>query len=475
MLALGLALSLWQFERASRARDDAERQAAIATATNRFLNEDLLGAGIGGDSPAWYERNPRLGDILDAAAERLDQRYTRAPLLAATLHQTLGRAYRSTGAYRKAAAQLTAADDLLRRYAGVTDERSLLADYELATMLARLSRFADAAALLDRADAAAGASLHAISEINLRSRVARGDLLYQQMKVQPALAAYRAAAALQPIVRPNDPVSSANLLLNIAGCELRLARAAEAERIARRILAGTPYTEARIGIAMLALARSRLGDALRAQGRFAEAIPITAQAVADYGKAQGADGQGTLTALSSLSYLYSLNGDPARALGVQRDVYQRTLGRWGEHNQYTLVELMNLGSDEYDSGDLRAALRDLEAADRGLSALSGERSPTVQAARVAEANVLNDLGRRAEALTLIDRVDPEAYQATTSDPGRAPMLAAMRAQILLGLQRRDEALPALRQAVRQMHADGVPAAEIEPYRKMLDGAAVAAR
>src|SRR3546814_15463825 len=66
LLLAGRAISLWQFMRAHDALEQARRQTAIADATNRFLNDDLLGAGIGGDSPAWYERNPSLREILDA-------------------------------------------------------------------------------------------------------------------------------------------------------------------------------------------------------------------------------------------------------------------------------------------------------------------------------------------------------------------------------------------------------------------------
>ncbi len=475
VLAAGLGMSLWQFHRAGVARDEAQRQAAITTATNRFLNEDLLGASIGGDSPAWYEKNPRLSEILDAAALRLDQRFGKAPLLAAGLHQTLGRAYRSTGDYGKAAAQLQTAADLLQRQLGGGDERALLAEYELAVMQAHMSQFKQAAARLDRADAAAGMRRQSVSEISLRSHLAHGDLAFQQMQVQPALDNYRAAQTMQQILHPDDAVMSAHLLLGIAGCELRLNHAATAEQLARQVLAGPPYTPHRVGIGVLALARSRLGDALRAQGHYAEAISVTRQAAADYETAQGASGQGTISALSSLSYLYSLNGNAAKSLSTQRDVYQRALARWGSHNQYTLVEQLNLGSQEHEVGALKEALKDMQWAESGLLLLSGEHSPTVQAARVARANVLSDLGRNADALALVEKIDPKAYQASTADPGRAEVLKALRAQILLRLGRREEALPQLRQALRDMQAAGVAPEEIAPYRKSLLDSVAAAR
>ncbi len=474
-LLIGLGMSLWQFQRARLARDDAQHQAALATATNRFLNQDLLGAGIGGDSPAWYERNPRLSEILDAAALRLDQRFGKAPLLAASLRQTLGRAYRSTGDYGKAMVQLQLAADLLERTVGDSDERSLLAEYELVVMQAHMSQFKQAKVRLDRADAAAGTRRQSVSEISLRSHLARGDLAYQQMQVQAALDNYQAAQTMQKILHPDDALMSAHLLLGIAGCELRLDHADAAARIARQVLAGPAYTQQRVGLAVLALASSRLGDALRAQGRYAEAIAATRQAVADYEASQGASGQGTITALSSLSYLYSLDGDAAKSLSIQRDVYERARARWGSTNQYTLVEQLNLGSQEQQVGDLQAALSDLQAAERGLLVVSGEQSPSVQAARAARADVLSQLGRHAEALALVEHVDPVAYQASTSDPGRAAVLKALKAHILLRLGRRAEGLPQLREAVQEMRSAGVPGKEIAPYLKDLSDHTAATR
>ena len=321
LLLVGLGVSLWQFQRASAARDEAQREAAIATATNQFLNEDLLGAGIGGSSPAWYEKDPRLSEILDAAAARLKNRYQKTPLLAAGLHQTLGRAYASGGKYAKAGAQLQTAAELLRDRLGEGNERTLVAEYELVVMQAHLSHFREATILLKRADAAAGLRRQSVNEIALRSHAAAADLYYQQMQVQPALDNYRAAQTLQRILHPNDAMMSAHMLLSIAGCELRLQRAPDAEKSLRIVLGGPPYTEARVGLGMLAWANSLLGNALRAQGRNAEAIVALRKAVSDYKHTEGSAGQGTLTALSSLSYMYSVTGDDARALQTQRDVY----------------------------------------------------------------------------------------------------------------------------------------------------------
>src|SRR3546814_16179127 len=80
------------------------------------------------------------------------------------------------------------------------------------------------------------------------------------MQVQTARDNYEVALTMQKILHANDAVMSAHLLLGIAGCELRLDHAAAAERLARQVLAGSLYTPQRVGLGVLALARSRLGD-----------------------------------------------------------------------------------------------------------------------------------------------------------------------------------------------------------------------
>jgi len=113
--------------------------------------------------------------------------------------------------------------------------------------------------------------------------------------------------------------------------------------------------------------------------------------------------------------------------------------------------------------------------DQPLAAVSGGRSPTLQAAWVAEAGVLSALGHNREALALVARVDPVAYQATTSDPGRAAVLKALHAQILLRLGRRDEGLPQLREALAQMQSQGVADEEMASFRQSLGPAPVASK
>lgn len=466
LLALGLATSLWQIRRVRAAQAEAQQQASRAEATNSFLNEYLLGAGFGTHSPAWNERNPRLSEILDVTAAKVDERFAREPLLRTTLHQTLAQAYRSTNDYAKAAVQIQAAVDGWQGLVGAADGRTIIAQYQLAQALAYLSRFKDAEALLDRADKAAGARRNEVSEIALNAHLARADVAYQQLQPGQALPEYQYADRLQRLVQPQNALMSAHILLAIAGCNLRTGKPKAAEVAARRVLAGPPYTQESVGLGAFATANLRLGDALRGQGKYPQAIPVMQQALADYEQSEGADSQGAIIVLSRLSHLHSLTNDDAKALELQRDVYARAAKHWGADSQYALIELLNLGSSEHDTGDLQAAGLHLQQAVAGLAKVSGANSPAVQAGRVELARVLSDAGQNGKALAMLAGVDPVAYQATTADPGQAELLQAIRASIELRLHQAG-AKARLRSAIVAMQKAGVAASEVDEFQKAL--------
>lgn len=466
-LVLGLAATLWQTRAAVAAREQAVAQAALAEEMNRFLNQDLLGGGRSRTATIAYDRNPSLRELLDAARSRLDGRFAAAPLTEAGIRTTLGRAYRTLGDHAVAEAQLRRVVDIHRDLLPAEDERRLLGEYDLVTVLVRLSRFDEARALLDAADAAAGPRRSAVGELGLRAQLARGSYHFQRLQVQPALDAYRAAETLQRVVQPDDIPLAAHIRLTVGDASLRLGEPARAEAIAREVLAGDPFTEGNVGLSTLATARRLLGNALRNQGRPAEGIPHLERAVAEQERARGPDDQSTIAALSSLGYLYSLVGDVQKRATLQREVYARSVRRWGEANQYTLVERINLGDAEHEVGRLQAAEAHLAAAVAGLVITAGEGSSLVDAARYSHAEVLLSLGRHAQALALAERIEATRLAGASADARGDGKLAALQGRALLGLGRADEGRATLRRAVEQLRAEGADDEALAPLLALL--------
>jgi eukaryotic-like serine/threonine-protein kinase len=427
LLAGGLGAALWQNNQTRAARAEAEAQARLASEINQFLNEDLLGGGRSRTSTIAYDRNPTLRELIDSARQRLDGRFSEAPLVEAGLRTTLGLAYRTLGEFTIAEEQLRRVTELRRATLPPDDAARLAAEYELATVLVRVSRFDEARQLLDGADTQAGALLASPSELALRAHIARGTFHYQQLQPREALAAYTVADGLQRQLKPDDAVLAAHIRLTLGGCELRLGSPERAEAIAREVLSGGEFNERNVGLSTLATARRLLGDSLRNQGRPRDAIPHLERAFAEQEQARGPDDQSTIATLSSLAYVYSLAGDVGARVTHQRDVYARSVRRWGDDNQYTLIEQLNLGDAEHDAGRAGPAAEHLAAALAGLERISGPDSSVVHAARYSYANVLATLGRASQAEAIAIRIDPERLASASADAnGHAKVESLLR-------------------------------------------------
>lgn len=464
-LGAGLLAALLLVQQVQQARDAAQAQAALAAEIHRFIDHDLLGGGRGSTIP--YERNPSLRELLDTAQRRLEGRFEQAPPIEAGLRSTLGVAYRTLGDFAAAETQLRRATELYRRQLAPDAPTRLQAEYDLVGVLVRLSQFDEARARLDEADAQSQAQRAQGGELALRALLARGAYHFQRLEVEPAAAAYRAADALQRRLRPDDLPLQAHIRLTLADTQLRLGQAAEAEAGARALLAGEPYTEAEVGLSLLASARRLLGNALRNQGRPAEGIPHLEQAVAEQERARGRDDQATIAALSSLGYLYALTGDEARRASLQREVHARSLRRWGAQHQYTLVEQINLGEAELDVGRFEVARVHLQGAVEGLLTTAGAQSRLVDVARYSHARALHAVARHDEALAELDRIDAARLAGASADAQGDGKLAALRGRVLHAQGRVDEARPVLEQALALLQDAGEDEAAMAPLRSLL--------
>jgi serine/threonine-protein kinase len=115
----GAAVALYQAHSARLERDHARFEQGRATQVASFLQE-LLGAG----DESWVSptriavSNPTLLQALDSAARRLPRELPGEPLIRASLHRTVGRAYLSQSRYADAYAQLDSAYLIHRRELG---------------------------------------------------------------------------------------------------------------------------------------------------------------------------------------------------------------------------------------------------------------------------------------------------------------------------------------------------------------------
>jgi hypothetical protein len=141
--------------------------------------------------------------------------------------------------------------------------------------------------------------------------------------------------------------------------------------------------------------------------------------------------------------------------------------RWGEANQYTLVERINLGDAEHEVGRLPVAEAHLRAAVEGLIKTSGEGSSLVDAARYSHADVLVALGRHAQALAVIERIEATRLAGASADARGSGKLAALRGRALLGLGRSADGRAELERAIGLLREEGQREEDLAPLRALL--------
>lgn len=432
VLGVGLLASSLLWYRSEQQRATATMQAARAEAVARFLSEDVLGAISPGGVA--FERDPGMREVLDHASTQVSQRFADDPATRGGVHAALGQAWRALGDRERAVSHLREAEHHYALAFGEADDLTLRTRYALARHLAHANaaeHFEEAERLLDATDRVAGPRLQDDGELALEAAHARGVLHFQQLQIEPALAAYRAADRIQREVRPDDALTAATIREALADIALRQGDLKGAIEQLKAMLADPMFTAARLGEGKIAGHRIMLARALRNLGRYAEALPLAESAAAVTERILGPDDYSTLIQLSTVASIHDYAGDCDKALPIARTVRERMAARYGEERQATLIETGNLGFKERDCGDREAGLDYLRRAESGLRAQYGDDNVAAHAFRYALARALADEGRYAEALLMVDGLNASALTAGDSTPGWEQRLGALRGRILL--------------------------------------------
>ncbi len=434
LLATGLALAAWLQREAAHARAEAEREAARAEAVSRFLNDDILGGANPG--AAGFERDPTIRELLDRAAAGLSGRFADDAVTEAGLRTALGQAYHTIGERSLAAQHFRAAYQRYDSTLGATSVPSLLGRYATVRSLAYSATpegFNAAEALLDEADGLAGGRLDEEGEIAYHAAVARAHYHFQRLQIPDARVALETADRLQRRLHPEDTHAAVWIRGTLGDVLLRSGEPEAAEANARALLADPMLTPERVGRGVIAGQRSVLARALRNQSRYSEALELAESAARDFEDIHGKRAYLTIITWSLVASILDADDRCEAALPVARDVDARMQAAFGERNQAALIERGNLGFKELSCGDRERGLELLAAAESGLRRDFGNHNIAAHSFRFALASELSEDGRHAEALALLDAVDPDAMTAAESSTGWPERVRMLRSAILARL------------------------------------------
>ena len=282
MLAAAAAVSIREGIRANR-------EAAVAEAVNKFLQNDLLAqAGASAQSGPNAKPDPHLEvrTALDRAAERIEGKFTKQPEVEASIRDTMGRAYMDLGLYAEARKQLERALEVRRRVLGADDPKTLMT-------MALLGPIAD-----------------------LQGRYAEAEVLNRET-----------LDAQRRVLGPDHPdtLASMNYLANVYTHEGKYAQAeglhAQILEARKRVL-GPDHPATLQSINNLALVYNR-------EGKYAQAEELYTQALEIQKRVLGPEHPATLLSMGNLAWVYVNEGKLQQAEALQTQVLEirkRVLG-----------------------------------------------------------------------------------------------------------------------------------------------------
>ncbi len=122
---------------AKRQRREASNQSQSQLEINKFLTDDLLAAA----SPDKEGHDITALDLLHRAAARVEHRFETRPLVAASIHNTLGFTFAQLGSFPDAEKHLNIALALRRANAGPDAPDTIRTEVAIASLLARRERY----------------------------------------------------------------------------------------------------------------------------------------------------------------------------------------------------------------------------------------------------------------------------------------------------------------------------------------------
>ncbi len=356
----------WLAIRATRAEQTAEQErdtaiaekqraddeAAVATAVNDFLQNDLLGqADIANQSVAG-ERNKDISvrELLDRAAGNISKKFPGQPRTEAAILTTLGKAYQALGEYDEAKKHLDRALKLRQQALGQNDPDTIQSNSDLAMLHVERSEFDEAEELLRQVLEARQATLGPDERDTLKTLNDLGVLLSDGGRYDEAEPLLTAALEARRAQLGDDDLDTLESYHEVAVLNRNLGRYAEADRLCRQAFEGR---RAKLGAdhplsleSMFALGVISIDWHLydATASKFDEAERLFNELVEISTAKLGADHPETLGALNSLAAIYQETNRYDEAKNLLEQVLNGWRDKLGPNHVDTLVALNNLAA-----------------------------------------------------------------------------------------------------------------------------------
>ena len=335
----------------------ADQQAETAKAESNFLENDLLSqAGARGQVRAGVKPDPdlKVRIALDRAAQHIDGRFDKEPLVEASIRLTIGKAYRELGVYPEAQQQIERAIEIRRRVLGDSDPLTISSLSELAALYLFEGKYAEAENIYKRVLEVQQRSLGNDHHDTIETLFQLGATYEHEQDYSRAEQILTDVLNKRRRVMGPEHPDTLDAARQLATVYQQQGHYSQAESLLSKTLAiedrvlGEEHPDT-------ILTAQHLAYAYWGQGKYTQAEPLMVKALEMQRRELGEEQRETLYGMNILANLYQLEGkytESEQLFTHALDIERRILG---EEHRDTLGTMHNLSTLYQDEGKFKEA------------------------------------------------------------------------------------------------------------------------
>jgi eukaryotic-like serine/threonine-protein kinase len=427
-LATGLAVSLTLYRGALRDRDHASRQTAIATSINQFLSDDLLGRSNPFLSGKATES---LTDAIKQASPAIDRQFKDEPLVAARLHQTIGRALDNRTAYPDARQEYEHAAALFKQADGDLSQDAIIVELQRVSVEARSYQKDSlplAKSILAQQEVLIAKIPQPRPEVSVWLASARGMVALIDNNAKGAVENFQSAVEKAEVIPVFDEAARLTFRQRLGFSYIRLGNGAKAEQIFRELILDFTRITGPESPNVLRV-RLNLAQAYMIQNKHAEAVREANAIYPSFIAALGPDHELTMQLLTTRAQSEGSLGMWNDAIRDDMAIYDLAVKKQGPLSFFAVATLSDASlamcrSGRYAEG-AAASRRAFDASNKAF----GPRAGLTGGVASTLSTCLIGLGQLDEADRLLQQIDIPSVAQLAGDADWGAGVKLLQAQI----------------------------------------------
>jgi DNA-binding winged helix-turn-helix (wHTH) protein/serine/threonine protein kinase len=427
-LAAGLVVSFALYRRATRERDNANRQTAIASSINRFLSDDLLGRGnpfVSGKS------SESLMDAIKQASPSIDRKFKDEPLVAARLHQTIARALDNRTDYPDARQEYDRAAALFRQADGELSQDAIIVQLQRTTLESRSyekDSLPLAKSILAQQEALIGKLLRPRADLPVWLSSAKGMVALIDNDAKSAAENFQAAVDEANVLPEFDESARLTFKQRLGFSYIRLGEGAKAEQTFRELIDAFTRLVGPDSPHVLRV-RMNLAQAFMIEKKYPDAVQEANRIYPEFVSQLGPDHELTMQLLATRAQSEGSLELWDDAIRDDLAIHALAVRKQGPLSFFAIATLTDASLAQCRAGHYREGESNARAAYESSTKGFGPRAGLTGATADTLASCLIGLGKLDDASALLQQIDIPVVAQLTGDPDWGAGVTLERAEI----------------------------------------------